>query len=559
MTHYDYVIIGAGTAGCVLASRLSHSGRHRVLLVEAGGSDRRLFIHIPIGYGRTFNDPRVNWMYEADPDPTLGNRTQFWPRGKVLGGSSSINAMVYVRGHPGDFDDWAAMGNPGWGWEDVLPYFRKLEDHVLGASAFHGAGGPVHVSAISSQVHPLCERFIESCGMLGIPRTADFNGAVLDGAGPWHVTIKDGRRVSAATAYLRPALQRPNLQVMTGAQATRVLFDGRRASGVELLHGGARQVVRAHREVILSAGAINSPQLLELSGVGDAALLGRFNIPVILDAPAVGCGLQDHLAVCYFYRSRVRTLNNELGRFFGKAKAALRYLVSRSGPVGMSVNQVGAFVRGRRDLARPNLHVYCNPASYVFTTAGRRRRMVNLDSFQGFLMSFNSCRPTSRGSVHIHSADPLAAPGIMPNALSTREDIAEVQEGAQLLRRISAAQPLAGLIESELQPGPHIRSDEQLLDDFRRRAGSVFHSCSTCAMGPDPRHSVVDPHLRVHGLAGLRVVDASVFPTITSGNINTPTYMVAEKAADLILEDAGRCSSTLSVEPVATDAVARKP
>jgi choline dehydrogenase len=549
MDDYDYIIVGAGTAGCVLANRLTHGGRHRVLLIEAGQSDRRILIRVPIGYGRTFSDPRVNWMYEAEPDPTLANRTQFWPRGKVLGGSSSINAMVCVRGHPGDFDDWLAMGNPGWGWKDVLPYFRKLEDHVLGVSVFHGAGGPVHVSDVASQAHPLCETFIESCRSLGVPRTPDFNGAVMEGAGFWHVTIKNGVRVSSATAYLHPALSRPNLEVMTGAQATRVLFEGKRASGVELLRGGSRQVVKAHKEVILSAGAINSPQLLELSGVGDPALLGRFDIPVVLDAPAVGRGLQDHLAASYFYRSRVRTLNNELAPVLGKVMAALRYALYRRGPLSMSVNQAGAFLRGAPKRTRPNLHIYFNPASYS-TTVRTRRRLLNPDSFPGFLMSFNSCRPTSRGTVHIRSADPLAAPAIMPNALSTPTDIEEVYEGAQLLRRISAAQPLARVIESELKPGAKVQSDEQLLEDFRQRAGSVFHSCSTCAMGPDPGRAVVDHRLRVHGLTALRVVDASVFPTVTSGNINTPTFMLAEKAADLILEDAGVATAARSFASV---------
>jgi choline dehydrogenase len=549
MTDYDYIIVGAGTAGCVLANRLTHNGCHRVLLLEAGGSDRRIFIRVPIGYGRTFNDPRVNWMYESEPDPTLGNRAQFWPRGKVLGGSSSINAMVYVRGHPGDFDDWLAMGNPGWGWNDVLPYFRKLEDHALGASTLHGAGGPVHVSEVTSQVHPLCQSFIESCHALGIRRAADFNGAMMEGAGLWQVTVKNGVRVSAATAYLHPALKRRNLEVLTGAQATRVLFDGKRASGVEFLHGGSLQVAKAHKEVILSAGAINSPQLLELSGVGDPALLQRFNLPVVLNAPAVGGGLQDHVAVSYFYRSRVRTLNNELAPLLGKVKAALRYALSRSGPLSMSVNQAGAFLRGGPKRMRPNLQIYFNPASYTVTTVGTRRRLLNPDSFPGFLMSFNSCRPTSRGTVHIRSADPLAAPAIRPNALSRSEDIDEVYEGARLLRQISAAQPLASVIESELRPGADVCSDEQLLQDFRERAGSVFHSCGTCAMGPDPRRAVVDPRLRVHGLVALRVVDASVFPTVTSGNINTPTYMLAEKAADMILEDSGVATA---VGPVAS-------
>ena len=540
MIDYDYIIVGAGSAGCVLANRLTHDGRYRVLLLEAGGSDRRLWIRMPIGYGRTFNDPRVNWMYEAEPDPTLAGRGAFWPRGKVLGGSSSINAMVYVRGQHGDFDDWQAMGNSGWGWQDVLPYFLKLEDHVLGPSPLHGSGGPVHVSDVSTRVHPLCSSFMDSCGMLGIPRTGDFNGPSIEGAGIWHVTIQDGVRVSTASAYLHPAMARPNLEVITNAQTTRVLFDGRRASGVEFMRGSKRHVVQARREVLLAAGAINSPQLLELSGIGDPALLGAHGIPVVLPAPAVGRGLQDHLAVSYFYRSRVPTLNNELAPFSGKLRAALRYAWNRSGPLSMSVNQAGAFVRGRVERLRPNLHIYFNPASYTATTSGSRRRLLNPDSFAGFLMSFNSCRPTSRGSVHVRSSDPMAAPAIVPNALSTPEDVAEVYEGARVLRQISGAQPLAGLIEAETQPGAGVVSEKQVLEDFRQRAGSVFHACSTCAMGSDPARSVVDSRLKLHGIAGLRVVDASVFPSVTSGNINTPTIMVAEKAADLILQDAAR-------------------
>ncbi|HTT02009.1 MAG TPA: GMC family oxidoreductase N-terminal domain-containing protein [Steroidobacteraceae bacterium] len=538
MIECDFVIVGAGTAGCVLANRLSASGRHRVVLLEAGGSERSVWISVPIGYGRTFTNPRFNWMYEAEPDPTLDHRSQFWPRGKVLGGSSSINAMVYVRGQPGDFDDWCAAGNPGWAYGDVLPYFRKLEDHVLGASEFHGAGGPIHVSDVSAQVHPLCGTFIRACAELGIPHNPDFNGARFEGAGLWHVSIRDGRRVSAASAYLRPAMRRGNLEVQTRTHVTRVLFEGTRASGVEFTVDGARQVVRAGREVILSAGAINSPQLLELSGVGDSELLRAHGIAVVHDAPAVGSGLQDHVCVSYFYKSKVRTLNDELYPLSGKIKAALHYALTRRGPLSMSVNQAGAFLRGRPGITRPNLHIYFNPASYASTVIENGRRLLNPDPYSAYLMSFNSCRPTSRGSVHIKSPDPSVAPAIMPNALATDADIAEISEGARIVRRIASAQALKEITAAELQPGAEVLTDEAVLADFRRRGGSVFHSCSTCAMGADPQRSVVDPKLKVHGLAGLRVVDASVFPNVTSGNTNTPTLMVAEKAAELILQEA---------------------
>ena len=537
MTEYDYIVVGAGSAGCVLANRLTAGGEHRVLLLEAGGGDRSPWIQVPIGYGRTFNDPRFNWMYQAQPDPALDNRSAHWPRGKVLGGSSSINAMVYVRGQPADFDDWRAAGNPGWSWSELLPYFRKLEDHPWGASEFHGAGGPVQVSDVSASVHPLCATFLQACASVGIEYTRDFNGAQPEGAGLWQVTIKDGVRVSSANAYLRPIRRRANLDLRLRAHVTRVLFSASRAVGVEYLRGGARQQARARAEVLLAAGAINSPQLLELSGIGDAQLLRQFHIPLIADSPAVGRGLQDHLAVSYFYRSRVPTLNDQLAPFFGKVKAALRYALGRRGPLAMSVNQAGAFLRSRAELTRPNLHIYFNPASYSTTTIGPKRRLLNPDPYPGFLMSFNTCRPSSRGTIHIRSSDPLSSPAIFPNSLATEADVQDVFEGARVLRRIAAAPPLAEVIETEREPGAQVQSDAEVLADFRRRAGSVFHACGTCAMGADPRTSVVDQRLRVRGVSGLRVVDAAIFPNISSGNINAPTLMVAERAADLILED----------------------
>jgi choline dehydrogenase len=536
MNEYDYIIVGAGTAGCVLANRLTASGTHRVLVLEAGGSDRSLWISVPVGYARTFHDPRYNWMYEAEPDPALDNRRQFWPRGKVLGGSGSINAMVYVRGQPGDFDDWRDAGNPGWSFAEVLPWFRKLEDHCWGASEFHGAGGPIYVSDVSASVHPICQTFLAACAAVGIPATRDFNGAQSEGAGLWQVSIKNGTRVSTASAYLRPAMHRPNLDVQQHALATRVVFEGTRASGVEYERDGVRREARAGREVLVCGGAINSPQLLELSGVGDGSVLQSFGIKVVADIPAVGAGLQDHLAVNYYFRSRVPTLNDELAPFFGKVRAALRYALTRRGPLSMSVNQAGAFLRSRPQLTRPNLHIYFNPASYGTTTAGSKRRLTNPDPWPGFLMSFNTCRPTSRGSVHIRSADPHVKPTIVVNSLATPADVQDVCDGARVVRRIAAAAPLAAITENERQPGAAVQSDAEVLADFRQRAGSVFHASCTCAMGGNAR-SVLDERLRVRGVARLRVVDASAFPNVTSGNTNTPTIMLAEKAADLIIED----------------------
>jgi len=537
MNEYDYIIVGAGSAGCVLAHRLSEDGKSRVLLLEAGGSDRSPWIQVPIGYGKTFTDPRYNWMYHTEPDPALAGRAAYWPRGKVLGGSSSINAMVYVRGQREDYDDWAAAGNPGWSWREVLPYFRKSEDHVWGESEYHGAGGPLRVSDFTSQVHPLCFTFIQACESLGFTRNPDFNGACSDGVGLWQMTIRDGVRESTANAFLRPALRRANLTLQGRAQVTRVLIEGRCAVGVEFRQDGSMHRVKAAREVILSGGAVNSPQLLQLSGIGDAALLGRLGIPVVLDAPAVGQGLQDHLCVSYYFKSKVPTLNDELYPLHGKAKAALRYALGRKGPLAMSVNQAGGFVRTRAELARPNMHLYFNPISYTANTApsGTASKLMNPDPYSAFLISFNTCRPTSRGSIEIRSADPFDKPAIHTRFLSTAEDISDVFEGARLLRRIAAAKPLAGVIEEELFPGPAVATDEALLDDFKRRCGSVYHACGTAAMGPDPRHAVVGPELKVHGIDRLRVIDASVFPAVPSGNTNAPTIMVAEKGADAIL------------------------
>lgn len=536
MNDIDFIVVGAGSAGCVLANRLSAGGRFRVLLLEAGGSDRDPRIQIPLGYGLTFSHPRFNWMYHTEPDPALGGRASYWPRGKVLGGSSSINAMVYIRGQSGDFDDWRDAGNPGWGWDDVLPYFKKSEDHVWGASAYHGAGGELAVSDFADQVHPLCDTFVETGKALGWRHTRDFNGEAFEGVGLWQMTIRNGLRASAANAFLRPAMKRANLRVVTHAQVTRVLFEGQRAVGVECRVGGRIETFRAAREVILSGGAINSPQLLQLSGVGDAELLKTMGIEVRQHAPRVGQGLQDHLCVSYFFKSKVPTLNEQLGPLTGKLWAGIRYLFGRRGPLGMSVNQAGAFVRSRPGLERPNMHLYFNPLSYTANTA-KPGKLPQPDPFPAFLVSFNTCRPTSRGTVAIRSADPLAKPVITTNFLSTPEDIADVLEGSRLLRRIAATRPLADVIASEHLPGAHVQSEEAILEDFRQRGGSVYHACGTAGMAPDAASGVVDARLRVHGVAGLRVIDASVFPAVTSGNTNAPTIMVAEKGAAMVLAD----------------------
>ena len=537
MGEFDYIVVGAGSAGCVLAHRLSESGRFRVLLLEAGGSDRRLRVQMPIGYGLSFYDPSLNWMYRTEAEASLAGRQGYWPRGKVLGGSSSINAMVFVRGQPQDFDHWRACGNPGWGWDDVLPYFKKMEDAPHGAAQWRGHGGPLHVSDVSTDVHPLCESFLRAGAEAGLERNADFNGATQEGVGLYEITTRGGRRMSAARAYLHPAMKRSNLVVRTHCLATRIDVDGARAKGVRYQHGGAVLHARAAREVIVCAGTVNSPLLLQASGIGAAPLLQSLGIGVVLNRPAVGQHLQDHLCIDHLYRARVRTLNDELRPWWGKLRVALRYFATRRGPLALSVNQGGGFVRSRPGLQWPNLQLYFSPLSYTRALPGKRA-LMRPDPFSGFLLSAQPCRPTSRGHVQLRSADLNAPPLIVPNSLATDHDVNELVEGSLFLRRLAAMPALAGAIESELEPGPQVQTREQLVEDIRRRASTVFHPVSTCRMGLDPQLNVVDHRLKVHGMSGLRIIDASVFPAVTSGNINAPTIMVAEKGADMVLADA---------------------
>ncbi len=537
MDSFDYVIVGAGTAGCVVASRLSEDAKASVLVLEAGGTDRTVWIQLPIGYGRTFFDRSINWMYDTEIEPNLDGRTSYWPRGKVIGGSGSINAMVYVRGRPEDFEDWKAMGNSGWGWDDVLPYFRKSEDHDGGETSHHGKGGPIHVTDISKRAHPICQTFIETAKGLGYAYTPDFNGPSGEGVGIYQINTDKGFRASSANAFLRPALRRENLTLRAKAQVTRILFEGKTAVGLEYRQGGKLHTVRARREVILCGGSINSPQLLQVSGIGDGALLQGLGIPVVHDAPAVGQNLQDHLAVSYFYKCSVPTLNDELGPWHGKVKAGLHYLLNRGGPLSMSVNQGGGFVRSSPDKTRPDLQLYFSPVSYTKTSLAKRE-LLNPDPFSAFLLSFNACRPTSRGHLAITSPDPSVYPSIKPNYLSTDKDVSDAMIGNRLLRTIAASAPLSDIITEELVPGSHLKTDEDLLDDFRKRADTVYHPVGTCMMGRDPAKSVVDARLKVHGVKKLRVIDASIFPTVTSGNTNAPTVMVAEKGAAMVLEDA---------------------
>lgn len=536
MKTFDYVIVGAGSAGCVVAERLSAGGRATVLVLEAGGSDRNFWIRMPLGYARCFTDPEVNWNYQPEPDPGLGGRVNHWPRGKVLGGSSSINALVWMRGHPTDFDDWRAAGNAGWGYDDVLSAFRALEDNRAGADQWRATGGPVPIADMSRTVHPLTRRFLDAGAELGLPRNPDFNGAGQEGVGVYQQNIANGRRVSAADAFLRPAMRRRNVEVLTHAVATHIVVEAGRAVGVEFLHGGERRIARARREIVLSAGSIASPQLLQLSGIGPGDLLGQFGIPVVSDNPHVGANLQDHQSVNYAWRANVPTLNRLLRSWWGKAFIGARYVLTRSGPLAMSVNQGGGFLRSDPSLTRPNLQIYFQANSAIPPRPGGSA-MREIDPWPGFAMGVSNCRPKSRGTIGIAATDPRQAPRITVNALSHPDDQAELVAGVRFLRRMAATRALSPFIAEEMRPGSSVQTDEQLLADIRARAGTVFHPVSTCRMAPDRRDGVVSPRLTVHGLSGLRVADASVYPSIISGNTNAATMMIGWKAADMILED----------------------
>ena len=528
---FTYIIVGAGSAGCVLANRLSADPKNRVLLLEAGGRDINPWIHIPVGYFKSMHNPKTDWCYETESDPGLNDRSIQWPRGRVLGGSSSINGLLYIRGQAEDYDHWRQLGNTGWSFEDVLPYFLRSEDQRRGGDAFHATGGPLSVEDIRIR-REICDAFIKGAVEIGVPETDDFNGADQQGAGYVQLTARNGRRCSAAVAYLHPVRRkRKNLKVVTHALAQRLLFDGNRATGLAYTVDGVPQEAHASGEVILSAGAIGSPQILQVSGVGAGADLRGADIPVRHELPGVGRNLQDHLQVRLIYRTRLPlTLNDQVRNPLRKMMMGVEYLVRRTGPLSMGASQICVFAKTRPELATPDIQFHIQPLSADKPGDG-------LHKFSAFTVSVCQLRPESRGRIVPKSSDPAAYPAIHPNYLATATDQETLIGGMRMSRQIAETKALSGYIADEMRPGPSLQTDDDLLTYARDNGVTIYHPVGTCKMGTDPM-AVVDARLRVHGIERLRVVDASIMPTLVSGNTNAPAIMIGEKASDMILQDA---------------------
>jgi choline dehydrogenase len=534
MTTFDYIIVGAGSAGCVLADKLSANGRHSVLLIEAGPSDRRFWVQTPIGYGATYTDPKVNWRFYSEAEAGLGNRKMYVPRGKVLGGSSSINALVYHRGQSSDYDDWKRAGNVGWDYNSILPFFECFENVVGSDQQSQNISGKLTITDVADQYHPIKSAFFAMSRDLQIPYK---NRCQMMGEGvyPYYITTRHGRRCSSATAFLWPAKGRQNLKVMTDATVTKLIIRDGAAVGVELIQHSRSQTFSAQAEIILTAGAIGSPHILQLSGIGSGKLCQSHGIVTVCDQPNVGKHLQDHLGINYFHLANRPTLNNVLGSWPHLIIAGVNYIMRRKGPLSLGVNQLGGLVRATPDASRLDTQLYINPITYSVTDDDTRR-LTKPDRAPGFALSFNSCRPYSAGSVYIKSADAAMPPAIHGNYLDDQRDIKDVLRMARFIGRMQNSPSVQKLLAAPPETNLLALSDNEIIDDFRARSGTVFHPCGTCRMGPDRRHSVVDPQLRVHGVGKLRVADAAIFPNITSANTNAPTIAVAHKAADLILQ-----------------------
>lgn len=534
MDTFDFIIVGAGSAGCVLADRLSQAPGATVLLLEAGGSDDRFWIRTPIGYGKTFDDPAVNWKFRSEPDPATGGRRAYYPRGKVLGGSSSINAMVYCRGLPGDYDDWGAAGNPGWDAQAAWAAYAAIERRKAADGTISGEGH-LWVESRAEDHHPVTAHFIAAAQQAGYAPTTDLNAAPCEGIAPYSINTHKGRRWSSASAFLHPAMRRANLAVRTGVLADRVVIRDGRAVGVRYRQRGREHEVAARREVIVCAGAVGSPAILMRSGIGPAPVLAQAGVALHLDNPGVGAHLQDHLGIDYHYRANRPTLNGQLGTLAGQVRAGLRYLFDRSGPLSLSMNQIGGLVRSDHALDRPDIQLYFNPISYSRAKAGKKE-LTRPDPWPGFIIGFNACRPSSTGRIAIVSADPAAPPRIEPCYLTTAKDCAEAVAGARVVERIARTPALAAITLGPNGFTPQGADDAAILHDFRQRSGTVHHLCGTCRMAPRDAGGVVDAQLRVYGVDGLRVIDASIFPNVTSANTHAPTVMAAWRGADMILQ-----------------------
>ena len=530
---FDYIVVGAGSAGCVVAARLTESGRYKVLLLEAGGQDRDFWIPVPMGYAKLFTNPRFNWMYESEPEAALNGRTLFQPRGKVIGGTSTINGMLYMRGHPADYDEWRQRGCIGWDWDSVVPYFKKSEDQERGPSQYHGVGGPLRVSNHPFRIE-LAEHWIAAGIEAGLSPNDDFNAGTQDGVGLFQSTTSRRRRWSAADAFLHPARKRPNLKIEINAYATKILLEKGRASGIEYTQNGVARVARARGEVIVCGGVFNAPQLLQLSGLGPAELLQDLGIPVVCHMPAVGTDLQDHFSARIHFRcTQPITFNDVVNSFWRRMAAGLQYVLFRQGPLSSNGTAAGGYARTDPRLARPDIQL--NFTAWSF--ADRDRKGVIPHPFPGFSVNAVHLRPDARGDVKIKSADPKAAPAIRFNFLQTRYDIKTLTAGMRMIRTISKQPALAPYVAEELVPGPSVQTDAEFEDAIRRHGGSNMHPVGSCRMGPKD-DDVVDPRLRVHGIGSLRIVDGSIMPTLPAGNTNAATIMIGEKGADMILEDA---------------------
>jgi choline dehydrogenase len=528
---FDYVIIGAGSAGCVLANRLSEDPRVKVALIEAGGRDRNPWIHVPAGYYRNFSNPAVTWQYGSGPEPHLNGRTVTWPRGRVLGGSSSINGLVYVRGQAQDYDVWRQLGNVGWSHADVLPYFKRAEDQERGPDEYHGVDGPLGVSDVRLGKNALCEAFVAACEAEGIPRNHDFNGAGQEGAGYFQLTSRNGRRCSAAVAYLRPARSRGNLRIITNALVHGLTLEDKRVTGVRFARGNCSETVRVAGEVILAAGAIGSPQILQLSGIGSAPMLEAAGVAIRHELAGVGENLQDHLQVRFVYACTTPGSLNEVWHSpWLQVRTGLEYLLSRRGILTIGAGAVGAFARSRPDVELPDVQFHFLPLS-------ADRPGQGLHTFNGVTATVCQLRPESRGTIAIANADPTAHPRIVSNYLAAEADRRVLLDGMKLTRRVARQPAFARHIAREHLPGPEVDDEDGLMRYAREYATTVFHPCGTCKMGEDAS-AVVDARLKVRGLSGLRVADASIMPTLVSGNTNAPTIMIGEKAADMIRQDA---------------------